>query len=413
MRRPLFRAGVRGRTVRVAAGVNHGAPCYWVYYRTPDGKRTGKPFPFNAAGKADAIGYAQGVVESQVKPGTAERPRLTVAQLWAEFVGERGRGWRFNTRRIYHEAWAPFEAVAGAHNIAEDVGRSTLAHVAADLETRKLAVNTIQKTMSVVRQVYGFGLEAELIQKNRAGGFRYRVAKEKRPVSPDEYTMEEFGRLIDALPLDRKGTWRAHTVLGVCGYQGARQHAVLHLQWRDVDWAADRIYWRAEWDKNGVEWDQPLRDPTRALLLVAQDWHHRLGIESAWVFPAPRTAGKVYAIQTLWWNLRAAEKRAEIEHRARRAGHGLRRLLAGEVNALTGDAMLAMLSIGDRDIRQANRYLKKRDTRVRGAFDALDAALSSNRQAEAPESNEAAEAAHAAEGLSELPRRDSNPRPGD
>jgi hypothetical protein len=45
------------------------------------------------------------------------------------------------------------------------------------------------------------------------------------------------------------------------------------------------------------------------------------------------------------------------------------------VNALTGDAMLAMLAIGDRDIRQANRYLKKRDTRVRGAFHALDAPI--------------------------------------
>jgi hypothetical protein len=103
----------------------------------------------------------------------------------------------------------------------------------------------------------------------------------------------------------------------------------------------------------------------------------------------------------------------QLQHRARRAGHGLRRLLAGEVNALTGDAMLAMLSIGDRDIRQANRYLKKRDTRVRGAFDALDAQLSGKEQAQGGESETAAEATVVGEGLTELPRRDSNPRPGD
>ena len=134
-------------------------------------------------------------------------------------------------------------------------------------------------------------------------------------MSPDEYSMEEFGRLIEALPLDRKGTWRAHAILGMCGYQGARQWAVLHLKWTDTDWQGERIIWRAEWDKNGVEWEQPLRDPTRALLQVAQDWHRRLGFDSPWVFPAPRRPGKVYTIQTLWWNLRAAERRAAIEHR--------------------------------------------------------------------------------------------------
>jgi hypothetical protein len=52
-----------------------------------------------------------------------------------------------------------------------------------------------------------------------------------------------------------------------------------------------------------------------------------------------------------------------------------------------------MLSIGDRHIRQANCYLKRRDSRVRSAFDLLDAQLSSNRQAELAENEEAAEAA--------------------
>jgi hypothetical protein len=69
--------------------------------------------------------------------------------------------------------------------------------------------------------------------------------------------------------------------------------------------------------------------------------------------------------------------------------------------------------IGDRDIRQANRYLKKRDVRVRGAFDALDAQLSNNRQAERPETTEPTEAGLVGTELTELPRRDSNPRPGD
>ena len=130
-------------------------------------------------------------------------------------------------------------------------------------------------------------------------------------------------------------------------------------------------------------------------------------------FPAPRQPAKVYTIQTLWWNLRAAETRANIEHQPRRAGHGLRKLLAGEVNAATGDAMLAMLAIGDRDMKQALRYLKKRDRRMQSAFDELDAELSSKRQAEVGESETATEVAAMGESFTELPRRDSNPRPGD
>jgi hypothetical protein len=74
-------------------------------------------------------------------------------------------------------------------------------------------------TPSPVRLVpVSVGLQAELIQKNRLGTFRYRAAKDKRPISPDEYTAEGFGNLLEALPLDRKGTCRGHTLLGVCGY---------------------------------------------------------------------------------------------------------------------------------------------------------------------------------------------------
>ena len=47
------------------------------------------------------------------------------------------------------------------------------------------------------------------------------------------------------------------------------------------------------------------------------------------------------------------------------------RLLAGDINELTGDPALAMMAIGD-DIKQASRYIQKRDDRVREAFDQLD-----------------------------------------
>jgi hypothetical protein len=81
---------------------------------------------------------------------------------------------------------------------------------------------------------------------------------------------------------------------------------------------------------------------------------------------------ETYTPQSLWAALRRAESRAGIEHHERRASHGLRRLLAGEVNALTGNAKLAMDAIGDRDIKQAQRYLRPRQDELKAAFDRLD-----------------------------------------
>jgi hypothetical protein len=132
-----------------------------------------------------------------------------------------------------------------------------------------------------------------------------------------------------------------------------------------------------------------MREPTRALLMVARDWHQRRELVTPWVFPPgslkrAKVHTDIYTPQSLWAALRRAEKRAGIEHHPRRASHELRRLLAGEVNELTGNAKLAMDAIGDRDIRQAQRYLRPRQDALKAAFDRLDSQLRSKRQAKSP-----------------------------
>jgi hypothetical protein len=44
----------------------------------------------------------------------------------------------------------------------------------------------------------------------------------------------------------------------------------------------------------------------------------------------------------------------------------------GEVHELTGDALLALQAIGDRDTKMVQRYLKTRHRRAADAFDRLD-----------------------------------------
>ena len=150
---------------------------------------------------------------------------------------------------------------------------------------------------------------------------------------------------------------------------------MLHLRWEDVDLNRKAIRWRARWDKMGRDWSQPMREGTIKALAVAAE--KRVG-ENPWVLPSRtyRTGrviiGETYTAQSLWAALKSAEKRAGISHVSRRGAHGLRRLLAGDVQALTGDPILAMQAIGDTDVRQAERYIKKRDDRISAVFDDLD-----------------------------------------
>lgn len=98
------------------------------------------------------------------------------------------------------------------------------------------------------------------------------------------------------------------------------------------------------------------------------------GLHRPWVLPPgnERNRRGTYTIQSLWVALKAAETRAGIGHATGRGGHGLRRMLAGDVTELTGDAVLGLHAIGDTDIRQAQRYIKRRDDRLQWVFDALD-----------------------------------------
>ena len=233
------------------------------------------------------------------------------------------------------------------------------------------------------RLVYGFGLDAQLIQKNLVGRFRYKVAKDKRPISADEHRMEEFGLLLEALPINRKGTWRAHVIFGVCGYQGARQWAVLHLKWSDVDWESDRIIWQAAWDKNGVEWDQPLRGPTRALLEWRRTGTAGWGSTRRGCSPPLGRPGKFTASRCCGgtcgppsggrgsstgaagraWAPALAGRRGERAHRRRHAGHALHR---GPGHPAGQPLPQEAGHTGTRGVRRAGRAIVEQSSGRRG-----------------------------------------------
>lgn len=332
-----------------------------------------KSWPDSQANRRLARAFAEGVVLERNAP--KEVTPLTLRGMWEKYVAAEFPHLRPRTREIYTEYWRRWENMWGRDFPAEDTTIEMLRDMRTAMVKIPLSVATIRGTVKVVKMIYAWGQREKLLTKNELHLFRFKVAKEERTEGRAEFRQHEFNALLKALDPKNGLEWRPFVALSICAFQGVRQNAALHLRWEDVDLEAGRIRWRPEWDKMGRDWSQPLRKGTIAALEVAAA-NRKDG--NPWVLPSRvYSTGRIpltptYTAQSLWVALKSAEKRAGIKHVTGRGAHGLRRLLAGDVASLTGDPMLAMQAIGDTDVRQAERYVRKREDRITEVFTRLD-----------------------------------------
>lgn len=337
------------------------------------GKRKTKSWPKTKENIAAAKVFAQGIIDGRAVQTRLEP--LTLRQIWERFAEAEFHALRPKTRKLYREYWGRWETMWGRNFVTNLTTLDMANQFRSALTKQKKAISTIRHSLETVKMVYRWADKHELLERNRLALYEFRVGKDQRKAPPPEYTAEEADKILAQLDPNKATEWRAWVALTICRHQGVRQNSVLHLQWGDVNTTA--ITWRAPWDKNGKEWAQPLRDGTRKAIAIAArwspTWYNFLSHGCPWVIPSgsSKNEGKCYTIGALYLALRKAEKRAGVKHLPNRGGHGLRRLLAGDVNAATGDSALAMLAIGD-DVRQAHRYIQKRDTRLEEAFRTLD-----------------------------------------
>jgi len=389
-RTDLARFGPARRSVRVFVEQLAAGPLVRVQWREHGAVKT-KSWPDTKANRAAAKAWAKGFAETrdQVRP----RSPITVRGLWDLFIADQGNHLRQRTQDLYLEYWNRWEIFAGAGFPAEQVTRVMIMQFRRELETRQgrdkkgLAATTVRDCLKVVKRVYSWAEQAEILEVNRWRSYTFKVGKDQRPVPPAEYRTDDHGKILAALRPELASQWRAYVALAVCGFQGARQNAVLHLRWADLDLEGKTVTWRALWDKLGREWVQPLREPTLAALAIAREHRERMGYTGPWVLPpASRKSGReVYSAQSLWQALKEAERRAGVPHLERRGAHGLRRLLAGDVASATGNAMLGLRAIGDKDPRMLERYVQKRDDELAAAFAQLDRNQSATAPGEHPE----------------------------
>lgn len=319
-------------------------------------------------------------------------PSLSLDALWALYTGTSAyRELRARSKQLYHEGWKVFTLVVPGTTIAESITpiileqvRTRLEETATEKTKKPRALASIRRIIGTVRIVFGWAERNELIKRNRLHAFKFRISKDRRPVSPAEYTDEEFVQIMGSF----NPAWAKHrtpaTILGVLGNQGARINAVVHLDWRDVDWDTvvrlddgsemrGLFIWRAQWDKMGNEWDQPMRQVTRDLLQV---WWRLQGCPTeGWVFPTKNSRSQVghFSVIGFLAALTTAEIRAGVTHQPMRGSHGFRRRLSGNVADATGSLIASMQAIGNRDVRMAARYVKPRRGRTALALASLDA----------------------------------------
>lgn len=336
------------------------------------GLRRQVSYPKTANGRRDAIAYARGYAEAR-QSGTKTSPRITVRALWEAYQLDEFPALRDRSKQLYAEAWQRFEDYAGRHFIADDLDVPMMSGLRRALEKR-LSTNTIRQTVNQVKRVYAFGQRASIINTNRAHLYKFKVAKDDRKESPAEYRRDEAKKIMAQLDPEKATQWRAFVALSLCINQGVRQRSALNLKWADVNLQAGTVTWVKQFSKTGEEFTQPLRPGTIHALEVARRWQDRQEIRSPWVLPAgsSKSTRATYSPQTLWAAVRAAEDAAGIAHKPYRAAHGFRRMLAGDIAKLTGNPMLALQSIGDRDPKQLERYVKKRADQMADAFRELD-----------------------------------------
>ena len=136
----------------------------------------------------------------------------------------------------------------------------------------------------------------------------------------------EYRALLKASPrLD----WRFRVALVLAHETGHRIGAIRQLRWSDVDLAGGVVRWRAEHEKNGYEHRTPITVAAVAAIEEARRRNLRIGNAPVLTAPTDPSACLNGSRAQVWW--RRAEKLADLEPKAGRGWHSLRRKFASDL----------------------------------------------------------------------------------
>lgn len=333
-----------------------------VVERYVKGQARRKSWPDTKQGERAARLWAARWYESG---GIAAAPSLTVRELWERYLASPAYDQlRPRTKINYRGRWDRFELYVKAGTPAEDVGTAQLDGLWTTL-LEQIVPNQARAVFTVAKVVYRWAESRELLTRNRVSLYRCPTGSQYRALQVPEYTPAEAEAIANTGRPQDGARWRFGALWLFLMAHGTRINAALHLRWEDVDLEAGTVRLVEEFDKTHKAMTRALTPGGLSALLTARYWRERLGYHGPWVFfsAQPNRRDEPWSYQGANMALRRAEAAAGVPHIKHRAFHGERREVAGTVRALTGDAALAMLHIGD-DMRQAGKYLKEREVEL-------------------------------------------------
>lgn len=322
----------------------------YVEWRDNAKKRHQKSYPL--AKIEDCKRWAMGYAAERERLAKVSGPIPTIPELWVKYRTARGPGWRAKTPRNYAD-WAKMLGAIIAKPI-DQIGHDDADVVRDTLRARGIAHGTIRRAIGFLRQILTFAVGRRIIVANPVASYRYETPKSERTEPPAEYTREEITKIIAAL--DHPSEWRARDVVRLCASYGARVNAILHLRREDVNFDAGTVTFQGKWDKNGETFTRPMTTVARQALLEACNHAHASG----WVFWSPRDPTHPIRYNAVHYHLLKAEKRAGVQHIKRRAFHGERRMVIGDIGDLAGAGQW----VNQRTLAVTAGYMRDRPERL-------------------------------------------------
>ncbi len=157
----------------------------------------------------------------------------------------------------------------------------------------KGGAGTATRTVSMLKSVFGYAIDRELLEKNPCDGIRLVPSKKR-----ERYlSVAEAARLGETLSRweSKKGAYYAVTIIRLLSLTGARRGEITELKWSEIDF--DRSFLRLAETKTGKS-IRPISGAARDLLASLPKRH------AEWVFPDELSKGPYQGLGKIWRKIR-------------------------------------------------------------------------------------------------------------
>ncbi|HEX6924263.1 MAG TPA: tyrosine-type recombinase/integrase [Longimicrobiaceae bacterium] len=389
-RTTLYTGGRRGDRVRVLVDTKRAR--VEVLYRDIDGVPRKRVFPHDRQGREEAVAWAETFRDEREQARREQgRPApISTRALWHAYVSS--PAWanlRHKSQVSYRDRWRKWEEYIGRDAEAGRLKALDIDQFITAATKAGIVINQIRQVVNVARTVYKWGQSRELLAGSVFAVYRWKQPRDAKVLEPEEYTAADWRKLLAKLEPQHPRRWRLAVLLLICHSTGQRMNAVQHLRWRDINPDAGTVTWPKEWQKQGVALTRPLLWDMVAALETARYWRLNAALGrvrrdrkaesrpaalagSDWVLFAQNRKGQPVSYSSMHTMLRALEARAKVRHRDYRAFHGFRRKVVGDVGRRTGNLMLGLEYVGDRDPKMLKHYDRRQVERIVTAAAALE-----------------------------------------